>query len=202
VQGAGSSGSLYGSVDSQNPAREFVFFPSCQVDSSDNPRHVTGGGFDFPGSSSYSYDLIGGTEYVQTTASGFSASEASTPAPVLAAAATIACLWPSCNTFHLSGTVLLAHWKAAHMPAINALSRRQRTNTNNTGQSSSPKCFCLWNNNCHKEFRRPSDLDRHVQSIHLEFHRDCPFAGCANNNGRGFGRRDKIRGHMKEVHGL
>jgi len=100
------------------------------------------------------------------------------------------CLWPNCNTTHPDTSTLLAHWKAFHLPPINALSKLQ---------SPEQKHYCLWNG-CHKQVNRPSDLDRHVQSLHLGQHRDCFVPGCANNGGRGFMRQDKLRAHEKKVH--
>jgi hypothetical protein len=51
-----------------------------------------------------------------------------------------------------------------------------------------------------KEFKRPGDLDRHVQSIHFSVRSNCRVMGCSNNRGNGFSRSDKLRDHEKKAH--
>jgi hypothetical protein len=63
------------------------------------------------------------------------------------------------------------------------------------------QAFCLWND-CHKPFKRRTDLDRHVQSMHLGITFHCTVFGCDNKGGMGFSRADKLKVHEKEVHGF
>lgn len=104
----------------------------------------------------------------------------------------LACLWHTCNTAH-SFTGIVTHWKIVHLPSINALKKLQ--------SASNKTCFCLWSRCC-KPFKGPSDLDRHVQSVHLGLHFNCSVLECTNNKGRGFARADKLRAHEKGVHGF
>jgi hypothetical protein len=104
---------------------------------------------------------------------------------------TKACLWPACNTLHQTDSYLLIHWTSHHLRPIHDLSRLQT--------SKQKEAFCLWNR-CYRRFKRSSDLDRHVRSVHLELHFNCSFTGCDNNGGRGFSRPDKLRHHNKSLH--
>jgi hypothetical protein len=102
------------------------------------------------------------------------------------------CQWASCHEGFYSCDVL-AHWEDVHLASINTLWKQQPVG--------SKRSFCLWGG-CHKEFKRASDLDRHVQSIHLGLHSNCRVIGCHNNRGRGFSRPDKLRDHEKKLHSM
>jgi hypothetical protein len=56
---------------------------------------------------------------------------------------------------------------------------------------------------CHSTFARLGDLSRHAKIHSPERHRKyrCWMPGC-DRNGRGFTRRDKLRDHVRRVHGL
>jgi hypothetical protein len=105
---------------------------------------------------------------------------------------TSTCQWSGCQEA-LDHTLLISHWKEYHLIPINQLWKAQPLGSKHT--------FCLWNG-CHKEFKRPSDLDRHVQSIHFSVHSSCRVIGCSNNRGHGFSRPDKLRDHEKKAHGM
>ncbi|PMD21161.1 hypothetical protein NA56DRAFT_645863 [Hyaloscypha hepaticicola] len=56
---------------------------------------------------------------------------------------------------------------------------------------------------CSESFARPSDLNRHVQSLHLGIKYHCDFwLGCPNNGGKGYCRLEKLRTHQREKHGF
>jgi Geminivirus Rep catalytic domain len=55
---------------------------------------------------------------------------------------------------------------------------------------------------CTETFARPSDLDRHWQSVHLGIKYHCFWLGCHNNRGRGYCRLEKLRTHQKQKHGF
>lgn len=102
------------------------------------------------------------------------------------------CQWTGCHG-GFYGCDMLSHWKDVHLASINTLWKQQPLG--------SKRSFCLWDG-CHKEFKRASDLDRHVQSIHLGIHSNCRIIGCSNNRGRGFSRADKLRDHEKKLHSM
>ncbi|KAH8773095.1 hypothetical protein F5882DRAFT_410417 [Hyaloscypha sp. PMI_1271] len=56
---------------------------------------------------------------------------------------------------------------------------------------------------CHSTFARTGDLSRHAKIHSPERHREypCQEPGCGRNR-RGFTRRDKLRDHVRRVHGL
>jgi hypothetical protein len=55
---------------------------------------------------------------------------------------------------------------------------------------------------CTETFARPSDLDRHWQSVHLGIKYHCFRPGCPNNRGKGYCRLEKLRTHQREKHGF
>jgi hypothetical protein len=110
---------------------------------------------------------------------------------VLSPPALSTCDWFSCNTTHLSSS-MLAHWTSTHLDPISALMKLQAP--------AQKQAFCLWND-CHKKFSRRTDLDRHVQSIHIRINSHCTVSGCDNNGGKGFRRPDKLKAHEKKAHG-
>jgi hypothetical protein len=118
-----------------------------------------------------------------------SSSGSTWPAPVVQ---TSTCRWSGCHEA-LDHTLIVTHWKEYHLIPINQLWKAQPLGSKHT--------FCLWNG-CHKEFKRPSDLDRHVQSIHFSVHSNCRVIGCSNNRGHGFSRPDKLRDHEKKAHSM
>jgi hypothetical protein len=105
---------------------------------------------------------------------------------------TSTCQWSTCHEA-LDYTSTIPHWNECHLFLINQLWKLQSLRLQRT--------FCLWND-CHKAFSRPSDLDRHVQSIHFGVHSHCTVIGCSNNRGNGFSRADKLRNHEKKAHGM
>jgi hypothetical protein len=64
-----------------------------------------------------------------------------------------------------------------------------------------PRIYCAWPL-CMESFARPSDLERHRQSVHLGIKHHCFWPGCHNNHGKGYVRCDKLRAHQKEKHGF
>ena len=54
---------------------------------------------------------------------------------------------------------------------------------------------------CMATFTRPYDLERHVQSIHLDIRHHCTWLGCTNNKGKGYCRIEKLRKHQRDNHG-
>jgi hypothetical protein len=70
-----------------------------------------------------------------------------------------------------------------------------------SGTTTSPsRQFCGL---CRSTFKRPGDLKRH-EKVHFPERRNfhCWQYGCERNGRRGFYRRDKLRDHEKQVHGL
>jgi hypothetical protein len=55
---------------------------------------------------------------------------------------------------------------------------------------------------CTETFARPSDLDRHWQSVHLGIKHHCFWLGCPNNRGKGYCRLEKLRTHQRKKHGF
>jgi hypothetical protein len=56
---------------------------------------------------------------------------------------------------------------------------------------------------CTESFARPSDLNRHWQSVHLGIKYHCDYwLGCPNNGGKGYCRLEKLRTHQREKHGF
>jgi hypothetical protein len=56
---------------------------------------------------------------------------------------------------------------------------------------------------CTETFARPSDLNRHFQSVHLGIKYHCDYwLGCPNNRGKGYCRLEKLRTHQREKHGF
>lgn len=141
----------------------------------------------------------------------------------------LTCHWLQYAKIFPNPTSLLTHWSTTDLVAINQLAHQrhqtqlqfQNQNQIQTqtqpqpqpqpqifnqvqsgNQSRAPQqYFCLWST-CHTPFARPSDLDRHVRSLHLDIRRHCTVPGCADNAGRGFKRADKSRAHLRGVHGL
>jgi hypothetical protein len=110
---------------------------------------------------------------------------------VLSFPALLTCDWCDCNTTYPSSS-MLAHWISTHLDDISDFMKPQPR-----GQK---QVFCLWNY-CHKEFKRRTDLDRHVRSIHLGINSDCTVSGCDNNGGKGYSRLDKLKAHERKAHG-
>jgi hypothetical protein len=55
--------------------------------------------------------------------------------------------------------------------------------------------------NCHLAFARVADLERHKHTIHLRIRHHCNMPGCLDNAGKGYCRREKLRKHLRTVHG-
>lgn len=54
-------------------------------------------------------------------------------------------------------------------------------------------------------FKRKADLKRHYANVHnadVVKVLECTFPGCERDKGRKFGRVDKLREHLREVHGV
>ncbi|KAE9370826.1 hypothetical protein N431DRAFT_559898 [Stipitochalara longipes BDJ] len=60
-----------------------------------------------------------------------------------------------------------------------------------------PRSKCAY---CSITLSRPSDLDRHMNTIHRHRRPRCSVPGCTNNRGKGFSRFDKYREHMRTQH--
>lgn len=79
-----------------------------------------------------------------------------------------------------------------------------------TSQTCSPRArttsrrhHCPWAD-CASNFRRAADRDRHFVTIHGKpVKHFCPVAGCSRGCGlwRGYSREDKVKEHVKKVHG-
>jgi len=55
---------------------------------------------------------------------------------------------------------------------------------------------------CNRSFKRPSDLVRHGNTVHLNMKGHlCPIAGCSKSGGRGYSRADKVTEHLWRKHG-
>ncbi|KAF8846741.1 hypothetical protein BDZ45DRAFT_682355 [Acephala macrosclerotiorum] len=55
---------------------------------------------------------------------------------------------------------------------------------------------------CNKRFKRPYDLVRHQNSVHMNANHLCPIAGCPKaRNGAGYRRSDKVTEHLWKKHG-
>jgi hypothetical protein len=78
--------------------------------------------------------------------------------------------------------------------------RRPPATTPISGNSSPERHSCRL---CSSTFKRPSDLKRHVK-VHFpgqrKFH--CRQLGCGRNGRKGYYRRDKLRDHERQVHGI
>lgn len=59
---------------------------------------------------------------------------------------------------------------------------------------------CAWPM-CSESFARQSDLQRHMDSVHLGIKHHCFWPGCSNNRGNGYCRLEKLRTHQKQKHG-
>ncbi|KUJ20553.1 uncharacterized protein LY89DRAFT_666216 [Mollisia scopiformis] len=55
--------------------------------------------------------------------------------------------------------------------------------------------------NCELSFARASDLQRHIDGIHLRIRHHCRVSGCGDNDKKGWCRLEKLKGHMQHVHG-
>jgi hypothetical protein len=64
-----------------------------------------------------------------------------------------------------------------------------------------PRTPCSWPF-CMESFARPSDLDRHIQSVHLGIKYRCYWPGCSNNCGKGYCRLEKLRPLKGQKHGF
>jgi hypothetical protein len=64
-----------------------------------------------------------------------------------------------------------------------------------------PRNYCEWSL-CMESFTRVSDLERHIQSVHLGIKWHCDWFDCGNNRGNGYCRLEKLRRHQKEKHGF
>jgi hypothetical protein len=104
-----------------------------------------------------------------------------------------ACNWSSCLTTHSTPQALLTRWEVTHLLPLIALSQLQ--------PQSQIQYLCLWSNS-HETSKRPSDLDRHVQSIHLSLRFHCYEPDCDDNIGKWFARADRLKIHERGVHGL
>ncbi|PMD53555.1 uncharacterized protein K444DRAFT_619087 [Hyaloscypha bicolor E] len=60
---------------------------------------------------------------------------------------------------------------------------------------------CSWPS-CTESFTRPSDLQRHIEAVHLGIKYHCLWIGCTNNGGRGYCRAEKLRTHQRQKHGF
>ncbi|KAH8819318.1 hypothetical protein F5884DRAFT_743733 [Xylogone sp. PMI_703] len=67
--------------------------------------------------------------------------------------------------------------------------------------STSQRTPCSWEG-CQETFTRSSDLDRHIQSVHLRIRYHYFWPECPNNKGEGYCRLEKLRAHQKKVHGV
>ncbi|KAG4428715.1 hypothetical protein IFR05_015801 [Cadophora sp. M221] len=68
-----------------------------------------------------------------------------------------------------------------------------------TIQAPRASTFCTL---CPASFTRPSDFQRHHESVHLGIKYHCFWIGCSNNRGNGYCRAEKLRTHQRKVHGL
>jgi hypothetical protein len=60
---------------------------------------------------------------------------------------------------------------------------------------------CSWPS-CTESFTRPSDLQRHIDAVHLGIKYHCFWIGCTNNGGKGYCRAEKLRTHQRQKHGF
>ena len=60
---------------------------------------------------------------------------------------------------------------------------------------------CSWPT-CTESFTRPSDLQRHIEAVHLGIKYHCLWIGCPNNGGKGYCRAEKLRTHQRQKHGF
>lgn len=93
-----------------------------------------------------------------------------------------------------------AHKTRDHLPPIFPPSDNPAT------RGGSKRYFCLYADCAAKGvgFLRKSNLNRHVSMVHAQFELeliDCEYAGCHRKGKSGFGRRDKMIEHMREIHG-
>ncbi|KAH6712032.1 hypothetical protein BKA61DRAFT_462004, partial [Leptodontidium sp. MPI-SDFR-AT-0119] len=51
---------------------------------------------------------------------------------------------------------------------------------------------------CPASFTRPSDFQRHHESVHLGIKYHCFWIGCSNNRGNGYCRAEKLRAHQRK----
>ncbi|PMD15226.1 hypothetical protein NA56DRAFT_710166 [Hyaloscypha hepaticicola] len=54
---------------------------------------------------------------------------------------------------------------------------------------------------CELKCARASDLQRHIDGVHLRIRHHCRTEGCGNNHGKGYCRLEKLRKHVRDVHG-
>jgi hypothetical protein len=58
-------------------------------------------------------------------------------------------------------------------------------------------------NRCNRTFTKPSDLERHIVSVHqaVQGRFLCPIGGCIKSQGVGYTRQDKVTEHLWKKHG-
>lgn len=67
--------------------------------------------------------------------------------------------------------------------------------------SGAPRFVCLFPG-CNTTCGRESDLNRHMQRQHQPPKLDCNVPGCHRKADKGFRRKDKLREHRRDTHGL
>jgi hypothetical protein len=63
-----------------------------------------------------------------------------------------------------------------------------------------PRVPCPWPLCC-ESFVRATDVERHIQSVHMGIRYHCFWTGCGNNRGNGYCRVEKLRTHQRQNHG-
>jgi hypothetical protein len=111
------------------------------------------------------------------------------------------------NEFNFSNSALRSSQERSFSFASSSSSSNLTTATSSSTSATPPSIdsspdghFCRL---CHSTFKRPSDLKRH-EGVHFPEQRKyhCKQSGCERKGQKGFYRRDKLRTHERQVHGL
>jgi len=60
---------------------------------------------------------------------------------------------------------------------------------------------CPWIT-CSETFVRATDVNRHIEAVHLGIKHHCIWIGCSNNRGNGYCRLEKLKSHQRQKHGF
>lgn len=109
----------------------------------------------------------------------------------------------SYTTYHQSGYPNSSHSSIASPPHDSTPSPPFLNQAPESGSNakSAPKPKTHDCPHCELKFARVSDLQRHIDGVHLRIRHHCRAEGCGNNHGKGYCRLEKLRKHVLDVHG-
>lgn len=109
----------------------------------------------------------------------------------------------SYTTYHQSGYPNSSHSSIASPPHDSTpfppfLNRAPKFGSKAKSARKPKTLYCP---HCELKFARVSDLQRHINGVHLRIRHHCRAKGCGNNHGKGYCRLEKLRKHVLDVHG-